>query len=270
VNPRVSWAELPTGLRARIETAIGPVIRTEQVTTGHNCQVALTVHTADASFFLKGVPGSQARAVRGQSAEAAINPLVAPVTAPLVFRIRDVGWDVLGFTHLTGYRHADLQPGSHDLAAIAAALSTLAAIPGPSGAELRTIQNRWREYIGDRVGLLAGSVIAHTDLHRHNIMVRNGQARLVDWAWPTLAAPWVDTACAALQLITAGHHPSAAEQWCQHSPAYRAAADTAVTAFTEATQAMWHDIATQDPQPWKHDVATAAARWAAHRNQRWV
>jgi thiamine kinase-like enzyme len=107
--------------------------------------------------------------------------------------------------------------------------------------------------------------VAHTDLHRHNILVAGGQARLIDWAWPTLAAPWVDTACAGLQLIVAGHDPAAAEAWCRQSPAYQAASPAAVTAFTDAARAMWQEIAAQGRHPWTPGVAAAAARWASRR-----
>jgi hypothetical protein len=220
----------------------------------------MILHTTSGQWFLKGVRAGHPRAAWTHANEAAINPWVAPVTAPLEFRVQSDGWDVLGFGYLAGHRHADLAPGSPDLPAITAALQALAAIPAPRAVQLRAIEDRWREYIGDRADLLAGPAIAHTDLHRHDIMI-GASAKLIDWAWPTLAAPWVDTACVGLQLIAAGHHP-AAEHWCQQLPAYQAARHEAITAFADAARAMWDEIAADDPQPWKHD---AADRWARHR-----
>jgi hypothetical protein len=137
-------------------------------------------------------------------------------------------------------------------------------IPVPQNVDLRPIEARWREYAGDRANLLAGSAIAHTDLHRHNIMM-GSDAKLIDWAWPTLAAPWIDTASTGLQLIQAGHHPRDAEQWCRALPAYSAADDEAVSTFVDAVCRMWHEISAADPQPWKREIAAAAQRWAAHR-----
>jgi hypothetical protein len=265
VNPRVSWAELPAGVRRRTEAETGPLIRAEQVGAGHNCLAALIVHTTAGSWFIKGIRADHARAVWNQASEAAINPYVAAVTAPLEFRVRADGWDLLGFRYLAGHRHASLAPGSPDLSLIAATLQALAALPAPGDVPLRTIEDRWHDYIGDRVALLAGPVIAHTDLHRHNILIGPAGAKLVDWAWPTLAAPWVDTACAGLQLIAAGHHPAAAQRWCRQAPAYRAADGAATDAFVEAARAMWDEIAFSDPQPWKLGVAAAAGRWARHR-----
>jgi hypothetical protein len=50
-------------------------------------------------------------------------------------------------------------------------LRVVAGIPAPPAVRLRTVEDRWREYLGDRAALLAGPAIAHTDLHRHNIMI---------------------------------------------------------------------------------------------------
>jgi hypothetical protein len=265
VNPRVSWAELPAGVRRRIEAEAGSFIRGEQVAAGHNCLAALIVHTSAGSWFVKGIRADHARAVWNQANEAAINPYVVSVTAPLEFRVQADGWDVLGFRYLAGHRHASLAPGSPDLPLIAATLRALAALPAPADVPLRTIEDRWHGYIGDRAALLSGPGIAHTDLHRHNILIGPAGAKLIDWAWPTLAAPWVDTACSGLQLIAAGHHPDAAQQWCRQIAAYRAAGSAATDAFVEAARAMWDEIAFSDPQPWKLGVAAAAGRWARHR-----
>jgi hypothetical protein len=265
VNPRVSWGELPAGVRRRIEAEVGPFAWAEQVDAGHNCLAALIVHTTAGSWFIKGIHADHARAVWNQSNEAAINPYVEAVTAPLEFRVQADGWDILGFRYLVGHRHANLAPGSPDLPLIAATLQALAVLPAPDDVPLRTIEDRWHGYIGNHAALLTGPAIAHTDLHRHNILIGAAGAKLVDWAWPTLAAPWVDTACAGLQLIAAGHHPAAAQQWCQQLPAYRAADGAATDAFVAAAQAMWDEIAVSDPQPWKLGVASAARRWATHR-----
>jgi hypothetical protein len=264
VNPRVSWTELPTMLRDRIEDVAGAYVRAWPVSTGHNCLIGMCLETNEGEWFLKGVPADHAQAVRSQASEAAINPWVRALTAPLEFRVQTGGWDVLGFRYLAGHRTARLSPGSPDLLCIAAVLGDLAAIPAPDGVPLRTIEDRWREYLGDRADLLAGPVLAHTDLHRDNIMI-GATAKLVDWAWPTRAAAWIDTACVGLQLIAAGHDPASAERWCAQSPTYRAASAEATAAFVSAVHAMWAEIATQDPVPWKRDVAAAAARWAGYR-----
>jgi hypothetical protein len=128
VNPRVSWAELPVGVRRRIEAEAGSFIRGEQVAAGHNCLAALIMHTSAGSWFVKGIRADHARAVWNQANEAAINPYVVSVTAPLEFRVQADGWDLLGFRYLAVHRHASLAPGSPDLPLIAATLQALAAL----------------------------------------------------------------------------------------------------------------------------------------------
>jgi hypothetical protein len=64
VPDRVAWAELPAGLRARIEALTGPVLHARPVGTGHNSEVALAVRAPDCTVFLKGVRDGLPRAVR--------------------------------------------------------------------------------------------------------------------------------------------------------------------------------------------------------------
>lgn len=263
MNRRVSWNALPDALRYRIEAEAGAFVGEEPVATGHNCLIGMILHTTRGRFFVKGVPADHARAVWNQANEATVNPYLRPVAPALTFRVQTREWDVLGFEYLTGHRHADLSPGSPDLGAVAAALRTLAGVQAPQGVSLLRIEDRWRDY-GDSLSVLAGSTVAHTDLHHHNIMIGDS-ARLVDWAWPTLAAPWIDTACVGLQMITAGHQPGGAEAWCQQLPPYAAASERAVSVFVSAARRLWTDISSADPQPWKRQVAAAAERWAAYR-----
>ncbi|MEV0453906.1 phosphotransferase [Catellatospora methionotrophica] len=262
----MSWQDLPADLRRLIEAEAGAFVGAEQLGTGHNCLLGMVMHTTHDRYFLKGVPSDHKRAVWTQSNEAAINPHIRHVSAPLVFHVAAVGWDVLGFRSLDA-QHADMSPGSPDLPKITASLQALASIPAPDRLTLRTAEDRWRNYAGDHAHLLAGTTVAHTDLHRHNILIE-GTAKFIDWAWPTLAAPWFDTASVGLQLIRAGHTPKDAELWCQNFPAFAEATNQAVTTFVTAARGLWAEIATTDPQPWKVEVADAADVWAGYRDLR--
>jgi len=263
VVTRIAWPDLPSAIRAAIEDHSGPFERAEQVRTGDNCLLGMVLHAAKGSFFLKGVTTDKPRSVWTQDNEALINPHVAHLTAPLVFRVRVSDWDVLGFAYLDNHRHADFEPESPDLPAIATALQQLAAVH-PPGRPLRRMSQRWAQYAMDDGWRLDGNTVAHTDLHRYNILI-GIDARFVDWSWPTLAAPWIDTACVALKLIQAGHTPQVAEQWCQKMPAYTDADPKAVSVFVAAARALWWDISASSPDPWKREVAEAADRWARHR-----
>jgi thiamine kinase-like enzyme len=126
------------------------------------------------------------------------------------------------------------------------------------------MSQRWGQYAKDDSWRLDGDTVAHTDLHGYNILI-GSDARFVDWSWPTLAAPWIDTACVALKLIQAGHAPHTAERWCQQTPAFADADQKAVSVFVDAARALWRDISESSAELWKREVADAAGRWANHR-----
>ncbi|WP_034593850.1 hypothetical protein [Hamadaea tsunoensis] len=124
--------------------------------------------------------------------------------------------------------------------------------------------DRFTTYAGAHASLMDGTTIAHTDMQAHNILI-GPTARLVDWAWPTVGAAWIDTAYLALHMIRAGHHPKDAELWAETLPAYATAHDDAISVLVAANVAIWEEITAADPQPWKAEVRDAARRWAAHR-----
>jgi len=265
MNTRVDWADLPEHVRRLIETEAGTFAAGEHMASGSNCLLGMVMQTEHGDrYFLKGVRDDVRRAVWNQSNEAAINASVREVSAPLEFHIAAAGWDVLGFRYLADHRQADLSPGSADLPLIADTLRTLAAIPVPEGVLLRTMSDRFAGYAGDRAYLLDGTTIAHTDTQAHNILI-GSTARLVDWAWPTLGAAWLDTAFLALHMIRAGHHPKDAERWAEAMPAYATANEEAVSALVAGNVALWNEISTADPKPWKVEVFDAASRWAQYR-----
>jgi hypothetical protein len=265
MSTRVCWDDLPEQLRRLIETETGAFVGEEHMTTGSNCLIGMVMHTVHGDrYFLKGVPDDHRRSVWTQSNEALINPSVRDLSAPLEFHINAAGWDVLGFRFLDGHRHADLSPGSPDLPKVADMLRALATVAAPEGVVLRTMSDRFGKYAGERAGLLDGATVTHTDMQAHNILI-GPTARLIDWAWPTLGAAWIDTACVALHMIRAGHDPKDAELWAEGLAAYAAAADDAVSVLVAANVAIWTEISSADPQPWKTEVTDAARRWAQHR-----
>ncbi len=267
MNPRVGWADLPKALRDAIESHVGEFVTEEPVSTGHNCLIGMRLTTAAGVYFLKGVPADRAPAVRTQRYEQLVSPFVGQISARLAFHLDAEGWNVLGFDFLDGYRHADLSPGSEDLPRIAATLRVLALVGLPEGTDVRRAEQRYATYAGRDSSPFAGTTLCHTDLHKHNILIKDGEreAKLVDWAWPTAGAPWIDTACLILQLIEAGHTPKNAETWAEDIAPFRRAPQDHVSLFVIALKNLWEEISAADPQQWKADVATAARDWAAHR-----
>jgi hypothetical protein len=73
------------------------------------------------------------------------------------------------------------------------------------------IEQPWTGLADDTdLALLAGDHLLHTDLNPDNILISDGRAWLVDWAWTTLGAAWIDPACAGTVPVTVflGQYPA--------------------------------------------------------------
>ncbi|MDQ7802655.1 phosphotransferase [Amycolatopsis sp. A133] len=255
---------LPPAARAAVEVEIGEIRRVEPLASGLNSAFAAVLHTADGAVFVKGMPEGHP-GVRGQQREAAIAPHISGIAPRLRWHLNPAGWDLLGFDHLPGHT-ADLSPGSPDLASLARTLTRLGELEPPP-LPLPRIEQRWTGLADDAdLALLADEHLLHTDLNPNNILVSDGRAWLVDWAWPTLGAPWVDPACAALWLIAEGHTPTAAETWARTLPAWTRVPRDGLDTFVAVSSRLWTTIADDDAQPWKLALRNAANLWLTHRS----
>jgi hypothetical protein len=171
----------------------------------------------------------------------------------------------VGFEQVPG-GPADYTPGSPDLPIVLDCLRLLQAIPAPD-LPLKRAEHRWRAYVDDPADLeqFAGNSLLHTDFNPDNVLIAH-RAYLVDWAWPTRGARWIDPALWALWLIAAGHTPDQAESHAARLLSAKTAPAPALTAFVKANRRLWTEIATDDPDPWTAQVAEAAERWDRHRN----
>lgn len=263
IRPRTPWDELPDTVRRAVESAAGGVREVEPISAGLNCGIAALLQTPTARVFIKGLRSDHPR-VATQRREAEINSHVVPIASPLLWQVDLDGWNILAFEHLDG-RHANLAPGSTDLLKVADTLTRLGQIQAPN-LPLRRLEDRWGGVAGDSaLELLAGEHLLHTDLNPHNILIGE-RAHIIDWAWPTLGAAWIDAACAALWLIVEGHTPATAENWAQQIPSFAAASGPGIDAFATISRRLWEQIAHDDPQPWKLRVHAAAQAWAEHRS----
>jgi hypothetical protein len=263
---RIPWDVLPLGARRAVEQRIGPIVRAETASAGVNSGIAATVRTADSVLFVKGVPTGHPQA-RTQQREADINPHLPASCPRLLFHVQAAGWDLIGYEHIVG-RHADYTPGSPDLPLVARALAELQNIRCP-GTGLKRAEQRWALYAGpEGVDQLAGDTLLHTDLAPHNVLVAS-RAHLIDWAWPTRGAAWIDPAVLILRLMEAGHTASAADAWArEHIASWRTAPHAAVLAFSEANAATWDEIARNDPQRWKKEMGRHAHDWVTYWRER--
>ncbi|MGH3625037.1 MAG: hypothetical protein ACRDQ5_25155 [Sciscionella sp.] len=261
-RPRTRWGELPETVRHAIESATGPIRAVAPISAGLNSGIAVLLHASTGRVFVKGVRSDHPR-VASQRREAEINRHVTPLAPRLLWQLDLDGWNMLGFEHLNA-RHATLAPGSPDLPTLADTLARFGQIRRPD-LPLRRLEDRWADLADQSaLNLLAGEHLLHTDLNPHNILIAE-HAHIIDWAWPTLGAAWVDPACAALWLIAEGHTPAAAEAWAQQIPSWTTASRCGIDAFTMVNCRLWERIAHNDPQPWKLRLHNAAQAWTEHR-----
>ncbi|GFH36480.1 MULTISPECIES: phosphotransferase [Streptomyces] len=261
---RMSFDDLPSAVLAGVESRAGEIIKTETVRQGFNSEIAARIFTAGGSFFVKGLRTDHKR-VWTQRREAEVNPYLRGIAPALLWQVEDAGWVLLGFEVLDGH-HADYSAGSPDLPKVADLLCRLGEVPCPE-IELRQAEQRLERYAAkpSDVAHFAGNSLLHTDLNNENVMV-DGPAFLVDWAWATRGAAWLDAAHWTVWLMAAGkQEPQSAEQWAARVPAWQTAAPEAVTAFSLATANLWEEIAGADPDPWTATVLDAARRWAEYR-----
>ncbi|GAB2775908.1 phosphotransferase [Amycolatopsis magusensis] len=289
-----TWDDLPAAVRSAVEAETGPVTHAETPAAGRNSDFAATLHTLDGVVFCKGIADAGGKRGAMHRHEADINPYLPPAVAPrLLWRADTDAWLLLGFEHITGH-HADLSPDSPDLPMVAKAVSTMAGAlagcpaPGvPALTEKMAWMSGWRrlrhqppaeldEWSRDRLDLLvdweargidaaAGDNLLHTDLHPLNILIGDGRAWVIDWAWSRTGAAWVDPAHLVVRLIDEGHSPDAAERWAATTAAWSTASAEALTAFSVALLGMWTYLQHTDPLPMRAGLTAAARRWAEHR-----
>lgn len=261
---RTEWVDLPHSLRHVIESQTGLVHAATTAAEGRNSEVAAFLDTAQGRVFIKGLRSDHPR-VWTQEREAMVNPYVRHVGPCLLWHVEAEGWNVLGFEHVPG-RHADYSPGSLDLPKVIEAMRRLGATSCPD-LPLKRSEERWAGYVDDPAALelLRGDTLLHTDYNPMNVLVAGDVVRIVDWAWPTRGAAWIDPACLALRLMAAGHRPAEAEAWAAQVPAWAEAPREAIDTFALISVGMWDEIATDDPEPWKLRMKTMVEEWAAFR-----
>ncbi len=259
------WDDLGQPVRDLIQARTGLVLGARTVTGGLNSQLAVVLDTGTGPVFVKGLRTDHPGVVR-QHREAMINPYVLPVAPRLRWQAEGAGWNLLAFNYLSGTRHADYAPGSADLTAVVQVLGRLQQIPCPD-LPVKRAEQRWAAYLDDEAGdLLEGDTLLHTDFNPLNVLMDAGTAWIIDWAWPTRGAAFIDPACFLLRLMLGGHTAAEAEAWAAQCECWAVAPDKAIDAFALTCARLYAEIADKDPQPWKQRLASAGHDWARHRN----
>ncbi|MEU6347217.1 aminoglycoside phosphotransferase [Streptomyces sp. NPDC046977] len=263
--PTHRYTEIPADALSIIETLAGPVLKAVTVSTGLNSEIAARIYNnADEIVFVKGMRVDHPR-VWTQEREAAINAYVQPLAPAMLWHVLHGGWDLLCFEEIDG-PHAGYEPGSPHLPLVAEAMQALAGLPMPD-LPLKTMPDRMRSY-SDTPDLFAGEQLLHTDWNPHNVLIADGRARLVDWAWAARGAAWIDPALWVIWLIASGHTPEQAERLAAECTAFADAPGPSLNAFARAQNRMWDEIAGDAPDAWTATMQTAAAGWHRHRSGR--
>ncbi|WP_199034710.1 phosphotransferase [Glycomyces salinus] len=180
-------------------------------------------------YFCKAAPTDHIEAVQALRVEATASTIHRQASAPFHGLLEGHDWSVLLFDHIDG-EHPHFYPPESGLA-LSERIANL--IKAPSGeastSALPPITERidsapdWSTLVDDHPGLVAstakefliggqrermrrldGAHVAHTDIHRGNILVNGQELTIVDWGWAARAAPWFDQALLGVQLIAAG------------------------------------------------------------------
>jgi hypothetical protein len=200
------WDDLAAPVRAAIAERTGPVRSARTVTAGLNSELAAVLDTEAGTVFVKGLPQDHQGAVR-QRREAVINPYVRAIAPRLLWHHQAADWNLLAFEYLPGARHADYAPGSSDLKLVIGVMHQLAALRCPDLPEMKHARQRWAAYVDhdQDLSLLDGNALLHTDFNPLNILITPDKTWIIDWAWPTTGAAFIDPACFLLRAMTAGH-----------------------------------------------------------------
>ncbi|MFD4261387.1 hypothetical protein ACFWR9_28105 [Streptomyces sp. NPDC058534] len=98
----------------------------------------------------------------------------------------------------------------------------------------------------------------------HGWALSHDRAHIIDWAWPTRGAAWIDPAILILRLLEAGHTLVEADAFACRFPSWRTAPAEAKEAFASANAAAWKEIAHADSAPWKAAMAGHAIAFTTH------
>lgn len=257
---RGDWDALPQAVTGAIADRVGACHATP-ATGGDHAEIAATVTGTRGTVFVKAAHSDLG--VRSLRYELAVSQAVSGAYAPAVeWHVETAGWLVVGFEHCAG-PHADLSPGSPHLDLLSATLRELGGTPAPGHLSWFSPEAR----LGFAHPAMDGATLVHTDLNASNLIVTARGLRIVDWAYATKAAAWVELAMLAPWKIGSGHTPEQAEHWLAQHPAWNMVTAEVLDDFASRNAAKWSSKARQNPAAWVQDLAAWTSQWAAHRRK---
>ena len=254
---RIDWTELPEAVTKEVADRAGGTHITPAI-TGDHAEIAATVTGTNGKVFVKAAHTDFG--VRSLRFELRVSEALSGSHSPAVaWHFETAGWLVVGFEHCEG-PHADLSPGSPDLALLGNALVVLGQTPAP---DVGLFSPKAR--LGFEHPAMDGDTLVHTDLGPPNLIVTLGGLRIVDWAMAAKAAPWVELAMLAPWLISAGQTAEQADQWLARQPAWALADPDVLDYFAAKNAEKWASKSAQATAPWMHHLADWTSQWAEYR-----
>jgi hypothetical protein len=254
---RSDWTALPETVTAKIAQRVGGAFDAVPAPSGNHAEIASTITGPAGRVFIKAAyEGLSVRSLRYELAATGAIDWYPPA---ILWHFEYDGWLVVGAEHLDG-PHPDLSPGSPDLDLLAVALKELQETTAPAGLWF-TPDAR----LGFAHPAMDGGALIHSDFNPANLIATTRGLRIVDWAYATKAAPWVELALLVQWLIGSGHTPEQAEEWLAQFPAWTATGRESLDEFASRNASKWSAKSRQSTEGWVHDLAAWTGVWTAHR-----
>ena len=293
---RIAWADLPPGVRDFAVDQLGsPVVSARTQPGGFSPGVAARIACADGTTAFVKACGTSLNPDSPRLHRAEIRALrLVPDSVPrptLLAAYDDGDWVAMLLEDVVG-RHPHLPWTDPDVAATTSSLTRLAALTGdpalPTFRETADVLTGWDGVAADPEGVppelvrrlpemldlqaraqqvTAGDVLVHWDARSDNVLLRGGEAVLLDWAWACRGAGWLDTLLLAVDFVVQGG-PDPDHYLRSTGPT--ATADPADLRAVVATMVgFWRDRARSPAPPGLPTIR----RWqapCAERTQQWL
>ena len=267
----MTFDELPPDVRGAVVEQTGSVTDFVPAPVGNHAEIAGVVRASGGWVFVKGTRLMPGEAWGGAEAwslrnEAALVPHASPFAPDLLWLVETEGWLVLGFEQIDA-RHASYRPGSPDLELVAGVVEGLSGLVCPDVVRLR-VEGR---YLGldPAASVLAGDCLVHCDLNPSNVLITDdGGVRVVDWAFGSRGAGWVELGFLLPWMVRDGHSFHQAEAWltARFGTWKTVAGDGRADLFASLLTRAWARRDVPGADAWVREYAGIVRAWNAHRH----
>jgi len=284
---RIDWAQLPSAVTDFTEAALGsPVVSTRTQHGGFSPGVAARLRCADGSTAFVKACGTSLNPDSPRLHRNEIHALhLVPESVPrpgLLAAYDDGDWVAILLEDVEG-RHPVLPWTDGDAAATTAALTRVAEVTAdealPTFRGMTEVLTGWDAVSADPHGIhpdllrrlpdmldlqaraqevTAGTALVHWDARSDNVLLRDDEAVLLDWAWACRGAPWLDTLLLAVDFVIQGGPDP--DGYLRATDATAAADPKDLRAMVATMLGFWLDRARRPAPPGLPTIR----RWQAH------